>query len=97
MSGQLDLFGAMSPALAPGMTVSSHGQELTFDEVAKRVGGLVIKESDGTLTVCRVEAVETVSGSIMYQKPRKRISLYRGFVLEYVFRSDRKLMRFYEP
>lgn len=91
MSGQLNLFGSMSPALMPGDVVTSHGKELSFDDLLKRKGFLSVLEANGILNVCRIGEAVTIPGGHMYQRPRRRIPLnIGGGMVVHLFRADMK-------
>lgn len=73
----MDQIGLFDDELLPGTWVETHGMELTFDEVAKRVGQMIIMdmstESHEWFKVVMVEKIVT-----NFETGQRRLIYYDG-------------------
>lgn len=97
MSGQMDLFQQMGPTIKAGDIVAGHGKELTWQEIEKSVGGLVVLEQDKSSTLVIVELVQVT----LNQYGRKQIAYSdNGGLFDYADKAGitrgKSPVRFYE-
>ena len=100
----MDQIGLFDDELLPGTWVENHGKELSFDEITKRVGKIIVMdkstENHKWFQAVRVEKIytypETGERRLIYFDGKKQ----RGLVDERYFRQDypgRFPDRAYEP